>query len=100
MPQIARPFRLAAALALCALPALADGNAANGEKIFQQCMACHSPDQGVNKFGPSLFHVVGRPAGTIGNYEYSPAMQAAHQKGLTWSEVNIIAYLENPHHFL
>ena len=42
--------------------ALADGDAANDEKIFQQCAACRSPQKGVNMFGPSLYHVVGRPA--------------------------------------
>jgi len=83
-----------------ATPALADGNAANGGQIFQQCQACHSPDQGVNKFGPSLYRVVGRPAGTIPDYDYSPAMQAAHRKNLVWDEASILAYLEDPHHFL
>ncbi len=80
--------------------ARADGDAANGAKIFQQCAACHSPQKGVNMFGPSLYGVIGRPAGSIAGYDYSPAMQDAARKGLTWSAANIAAYLENPHKYL
>jgi cytochrome c len=80
--------------------ALADGDAANGAKIFEQCAACHSSQKGVNMFGPSLYGVVGRPAGSIAGYDYSPAMQEAAKKGLTWSGENIVAYLVNPHKYL
>src|SRR3974390_2697370 len=52
----------------------ATGNAASGEKIFQQCRACHSPDQGVNLVGPSLYNVIGRHAGSVAQYAYSKAM--------------------------
>jgi cytochrome c len=51
-------------------------------------------------FGPSLYCVVGRPAGSIPGYDYSPAMQEAAKKNLTWSEANIVAYLQNPHKYL
>src|SRR5208282_1729103 len=43
----------------------AAGDAANGATIFQQCRACHSPSQGVNMVGPSLYKIVGRSAGSI-----------------------------------
>lgn len=78
----------------------AAGNAANGGIIFQQCQACHSPQQGVNLIGPNLFEVVGRRAGSIPGYEYSQAMQEAAEKGLVWTPENIAAYLQNPHKFL
>ena len=91
----------AAAFALSVgVESAAAGDAANGEKIFQQCRACHSPDQGVNLVGPSLYNVIGRHAGSIPQYAYSQAMQEAAGKGLVWTPQNIVAYLQNPHKFL
>lgn len=78
----------------------AAGDAAHGATIFQQCRACHSPQQGVNLVGPSLFEVVGRRAGSIPGYEYSQALQEAAGKGLVWTPEHIAAYLQNPHKFL
>jgi cytochrome c len=80
--------------------AMAAGDAANGASIFQQCAACHSPEKGVNMVGPSLYGVIGRPAGSIADFDYSAAMHEAAQKGLTWTEDNVVAYLQNPHKFL
>ncbi|MEA1648157.1 c-type cytochrome [Nitrospirillum sp. BR 11164] len=80
--------------------ARAAGDAANGATVFKKCAACHSAEQGVNKVGPSLFGVVGRPAGSISGYSYSPAVQQAAAKGLVWSEETIVAYLANPHKYL
>ena len=46
---------LAAAFVLgMAAPAVADGDAAAGEKVFRQCQACHVVKKGVNRVGPSL----------------------------------------------
>lgn len=69
------------------------GNAAAGEAAFAQCRACHSLEDGKPGIGPSLYKVVGRPAGSVAGYAYSPAMKAS---GLTWSEDKIFAYLEKP----
>ncbi|TWB15466.1 cytochrome c [Nitrospirillum amazonense] len=80
--------------------ARAAGDAANGAAVFKKCAACHSAEQGVNKVGPSLFGVVGRPAGSISGYSYSPAVRQAAAKGLVWSEETIVAYLANPHKYL
>ncbi|MEA1671826.1 c-type cytochrome [Nitrospirillum sp. BR 11163] len=96
-------FSAALAVALAvggAGTAHAAGDAANGATVFKKCAACHSAEQGVNKVGPSLFGVVGRPAGSIGDYSYSPAVRQAATKGLVWSEENIVAYLANPHKYL
>ncbi|MBB6254214.1 c-type cytochrome [Nitrospirillum iridis] len=82
------------------LAAHAAGDVAAGATIFKRCAACHSAEPGVNKVGPSLFGVVGRPAGAISGYSYSPAVQQAAAKGLVWSEEGIVAYLANPHKYL
>ena len=48
---------------------------------------------GVNRVGPSLWGIVGRPAGSIANFKYSPANK---NSGLTWSEDQLFTYLEAP----
>ncbi|MDB5393601.1 MAG: hypothetical protein JWM91_1107 [Rhodospirillales bacterium] len=94
-------FTVASAVLSAGLTAaMAAGDPSNGATIFKQCSACHSPQKGVNLVGPSLYGVVGRPAGSIADYNYSPAIQEAAAKSLKWTEENIVAYLQNPHKFL
>lgn len=69
------------------------GDAAAGEKVFIQCKTCHEVTAGVNKIGPSLSKVVGRAAGTVANYTYSPANK---NSGITWTQEKLFQYLENP----
>ena len=74
--------------------ALADGNAANGAKLLSRCTICHSVTKdGGNRVGPNLFGVVGRTAGTVAGYAYSPAMK---NSGLVWSEDVLGKYLMSP----
>ncbi|GAB4376645.1 MAG: cytochrome c family protein [Kiloniellaceae bacterium] len=83
-----------AAVALAG-PALAEGDAAKGEKVFNKCKACHTVEAGKNRVGPSLHNVVGRTPGTVEGFKYSKAMQefgASH----TWDEETLSAYLEKP----
>ncbi len=86
-------------VALASLPgvfgqtAFADGDPAAGKTIFAKCMVCHSPDAGVNKVGPSLHGIVGRPSHSISDYNYSPAMQAYN---VTWDEAALDKYLVEP----
>ncbi len=69
------------------------GDPAAGKTVFNQCVACHSSDAGVNRVGPSLHAVVGRPAGAIPGFHYSAANKGS---GLSWTEQELYAYLENP----
>jgi cytochrome c len=69
------------------------GDAAKGEKVFGQCKTCHVAEKGVNRVGPSLWGVVGRPAGSIEGFKYSPANK---NSGLTWTEDQLFTYLEAP----
>jgi cytochrome c len=80
--------------------ARAEGDAVNGAKIFEQCGGCHSTEKGENIFGPSLYGVIGRPAGSIADFKYSLAMQEAVGKGLVWTPENIVNYLKDPRKFL
>ncbi|MCC6909227.1 MAG: cytochrome c family protein [Phycisphaerales bacterium] len=83
---------LAMGMAMAASEAPA-GDAAAGKSTFRQCMACHAVEQGKNKVGPSLFGVVGRKAASIEGYKYSNPMI---ESGLTWSQENLMKYLQDP----
>ncbi|MBB4303045.1 cytochrome c [Rhodobium orientis] len=94
---------LAIALTVAATGAAsAAGDAAKGEKVSKKCMACHTFDEGgKNKVGPNLFGVVGRPIGSHEGYKYSKDyVVLGEEKGMTWTEENIAAYLPDPKAFI
>jgi cytochrome c len=78
---------------LAAGPALADGDAAAGEKIFIKCKTCHTLEAGKNKVGPSLAGLIGRKAGTAPDFNYSDAMK---NSGITWDEAALSEYIADP----
>lgn len=89
-------FLAGAILALAASTAQA-GDAADGEKVFKKCKACHAVGEGAkNKVGPHLNDLFGRTAGTIEGYKYSSAMVSAGDGGLVWDAATIRTYLEKP----
>lgn len=95
--------RLLAATALAVLlsvPALAEGDAAKGEKVFLKCKACHDVDQGVNKIGPTLKGLIGRKAASVADYKYSDAMIAKGTEGVVWDETTLTTYLPDPKAFV
>jgi cytochrome c len=87
----------AAAGDLAAMIASADLN--KGKTLFLQCRACHSLSAAnePGKIGPTLYGVVGRPAGAVADFQYSDAVK---NSGLTWTAENISAWLERPSEFL
>lgn len=89
-----------------AFPAFAAGDAANGEKEFGKCKACHMivSDSGTeivkgSRTGPNLYGVIGRPAGSA-DFRYSPSLAAAGAKGLVWDAESLDAYSKDPTAFL
>jgi cytochrome c len=77
-----------------ALTGFATAQDAAGAIVFQtQCAGCHSVDEGKTIVGPSLFGIVGRQAGQVPGFRYSPANKAS---GVTWTEATLDAYLANP----
>lgn len=91
----------AALLAALAVPALADGDAAKGEKIFKKCKACHAVGDGAkNKVGPILNGIIGAPAGANPDFKYSDALLEAAEGGLVWDEANLAAFLTKPKDFM
>jgi len=91
--SIIKVIGIAAVLGLFGSPALAEGDAAAGEKVFKKCKACHSLKEGRKKVGPSLFGITGKPAGAVEGFKYSKAMLAS---GLTWDDETLAKYLTKP----
>jgi cytochrome c len=86
-----------AALVLMSAVGMAQAQDAEaGKKVLARCMACHDAEKGVNKVGPTLKGIVGRKAGTVSGFRYSPAMKAAGEGGLVWDEPNLARYLADP----
>ncbi|HIP24696.1 MAG TPA: c-type cytochrome [Rhodobacteraceae bacterium] len=88
-----------------ALPvvALADGHAAEGERLFRslRCAGCHEVGpEGRNKVGPHLNEIIGRAAGAIEGFRYSRAMVGRAEDGLVWDEDMLRAFLISPADFL
>ena len=69
------------------------GDAAKGATDFLTCKTCHAIEAGVNKIGPSLSKVVGRTAGAVAGFSYTPANA---NSGITWTPEKLFQYLEGP----
>jgi cytochrome c len=91
---------VAALAAMTSMPGLAmaeEGNAAAGQRVFNQCRACHTVNEGGrNGVGPNLFGIVGRPAASIEGFRYSSNMRELGAGGLVWTEDRLRAYVANP----
>jgi cytochrome c len=95
----AAPADAAAAPAgdLAAMIAAAD--IAKGKTLFLQCRACHSltPESEPGKIGPTLYGVIGRPAGSVAGFAYSDAVATS---GKTWTVEEVDHWLEKPSEYL
>jgi cytochrome c len=95
-----RPFARAA-LATCALLSFTDtgqaaGDPAKGAAVFvRQCALCHTlAKDAPNAFGPNLFGITERKAGTAPGYDYSPAFKAI--ANWTWSADGVASFAVAP----
>jgi cytochrome c len=67
------------------------GDPVHGKDVYQGCMGCHSLDE--DDVGPRHRGVVGRAAGTVPGYAYSPALK---RSGLVWTPANLNNWLTSP----
>ena len=92
--RLAKRVQAAVVLAIVAAsPALAEGDAAAGEKVYKKCKTCHSLEAGKNKLGPNLAGIFGRQAGSVEGYKYSAAMASS---GIVWDEATLDAFVAKP----
>jgi cytochrome c len=68
---------------------------ADGATLFkQQCGTCHTTNPSEpDRQGPSLFKIVGRPAGKADGFHYSPSFAKAD---FVWNDASLDAWLTNP----
>lgn len=97
-----RPFRLqGGAGALAVYLAGVGGTAAapdlfaSGKPLFDKyCSGCHDIGVGAgNGEGPKLNGIIGRPAGTIRNYDYSTANR---RSAVVWTRRNFETFIADP----
>lgn len=69
------------------------GDLKRGEKLFEECRACHAVERGVHGVGPSLNGVFGRAAGAVEEFRYSPALR---RSGIVWNVQTMDAYISDP----
>jgi cytochrome c len=63
----------------------------SGEALFtQQCATCHALSPGETRGGPSLYRVVGRPAGKAPGFTYSDALLRSRLK---WTPADLDRWL-------
>lgn len=67
------------------------GDPAHGKTLYQVCMGCHSLDE--DDVGPRHRGVVGRTAGSVPGYAYSPALKNSH---IVWDRDNLDRWLTSP----
>jgi cytochrome c len=86
----------ALALTCLASAAYADGDAAKGKAAFvRQCAICHTDEKGGdNRFGPNLFGIVGKKAGTVPGFGYTNAFK--NRANWEWSEDAIGGWMMFP----
>ncbi len=71
--------------------ALSVGDAKAGEAVYSRCLGCHAIEY--NRTGPKHCGVVGRKAGSVPGFEYSPAMKRSK---LVWNQKSLERFLADP----
>jgi cytochrome c len=81
-----------AASAQLSLPA---AKSPDGAALFkQQCATCHATNlSDAPRQGPTLVQIVGRQAGKVEGFHYSPGLA---QAGFSWDESRLDAWLTDP----
>lgn len=74
----------------------ANASAADGERAWRACSACHSLEAGVNGVGPSLYGVVGRDVASIDGFGYSGNLIAVND---VWTAEELNHFLEGPRNY-
>ena len=78
------------------MPASAD----RGERVSGLCLSCHSfKKDGRIMTGPPIWDIVGSEIASYDGYQYSQIFMELKEKGVTWTEENLDAYLKSPRSF-
>jgi len=87
-------FSTLALLASFAPALAAEEQGDDGQVAFNNaCRTCHSFKPDDNRLGPTLHGIVGRKAGSIEGFAFSPSMKGS---GITWDDANLDKFIANP----
>jgi cytochrome c len=91
------PLAVACVIAFCGNQALAQAEKKSDDtgqiKFNNACRTCHTVKEGDNRLGPNLHKIVGRKAGSVEGFNYSPALK---ESGLVWDETTLDKFIANP----
>ena len=76
---------------LLLVAALTAGDPQAGEQLYGRCLGCHALEY--NRTGPKHCGLIGRRAGSVPGYDYSPAMKRSK---LVWDERALDRFLADP----
>ncbi len=62
-----------------------------GERLYVLCIGCHAPAW--NRTGPRHCGLAGRRAGSLSDFDYTPAMKNA---GIVWTRESLDEFLRAP----
>lgn len=95
IPVLLVLFASVAAAAQQAPPTADAGDPAKGQRLFGQCIACHTVDAGgKHRIGPNLHGIVGAAAGTRPDFaNYSEQLKSS---GIVWTDDKLDAWLKKP----
>ena len=69
--------------------------AAGKAAFVRQCALCHTGDKaGSNRYGPNLFGIIGRRAGSVLGFQYSPAFRSMASRD--WNEDALGGWISSP----
>ncbi len=92
---------VAALTASLSVPALAEGDAAAGERVYNRCKACHAVGEGArNRVGPQLNGIVGAEIASVDGFKYSKAFMDKKAEVLVWTEQALAAFLQKPRNYI
>ena len=81
-------------MAVLLVPSPASADAKAGAGVFaRKCAECHSVRRGQIVTGPSLAGVVGRKAGSVKAFPYSPAVLASN---IVWTAETLDTFIAQP----
>ncbi len=68
-----------------------------GRQLSVNCTSCHSLKGHFHGIGPVLTGIVGRKAGSMEGYGYSPAMKA---RNIVWTPDTLASFIKNPSEYV